>query len=313
MASGTIKGSTSNQYIDVKIEWSSIARTDVAGNSSSVTAALYYKRNNTGYETSGTGTFSITVGNSTASARASITITENGWVKAIERTFVVEHNDDGTKSVTISASGIIQGTTLSSTSCSGTVTLDTIPRASLISSASDQTLGTACSVKWTPYSTSFGYKLKFSLGGWSYTTGVIAPKTKSAYTYTGYTIPLEVANQLPNAITGTMRVYIYTYSDTSATKQIGLDYSKTFTVTVPNNTSTKPSVAMSLSPVSSLASPFSSLYIQGKSRVQASLSGSGKYSSTISSYYIATTISNKTYNSPYQSDFLATAGTFIIS
>ena len=60
MASGTIYGSTNNQYIDAKIEWSSTPTT--ATNSSKVTAALYYKRNNTGYETYGTGTFSISIG-----------------------------------------------------------------------------------------------------------------------------------------------------------------------------------------------------------------------------------------------------------
>ena len=41
MAGGTINGTTGNQYIDSKIVWSSVANADT--NSSSVTAALYYK------------------------------------------------------------------------------------------------------------------------------------------------------------------------------------------------------------------------------------------------------------------------------
>ena len=59
MARGTIYGYTSNQYIDAKIEWSADA--DAANNWSTVWAALYYKRNNTGFTTSGTGNFSISV------------------------------------------------------------------------------------------------------------------------------------------------------------------------------------------------------------------------------------------------------------
>lgn len=309
MAQGTITGSTSNQYIDAKIEWSSVATN--ASNSSKVTAALYYRRNNTGFTTQGTGTFSITIGGYKTSTSKSLTITENGWVKAVEATITISHDTDGKKSITISSTGSMSGTSLSSTSCSGTVVLDTIPRASTITSAYDRPLGTACSVRWTPLSTSFRYKLTFSLGGWSYTTGAIHPNTTSAYTYTGYTLPLEVANQLPKAKTGTMSVALYTYSNSTATTQVGSASSKTFTVTVPDDTNTKPSITMSLTPVSSLGSTFSSLYIQGKSKVKATLSATGKYGATISSYSMSA--QGKSYGSPYQSDFLSTTGSVTVT
>ena len=78
MASGTINGSTGNEYIDAKIVWSSTS--NISTNKSSVTAALYYKRNNTGYTTYGTGTFSITINGTKTSATKSITITESSWV-----------------------------------------------------------------------------------------------------------------------------------------------------------------------------------------------------------------------------------------
>ena len=309
MASGTIKGSTGNQYIDSKIEWSSVATN--ASNSSKVTAALYYKRNNIGYTTSGTGNFSITIAGYKTSATKTLTITENGWVKAVEATITISHDSDGSKSITISASGSISGTSLSSTYCSGTVALDTIPRASTITSAYDRTLGTDCSVRWTPLSASFRYKLTFSLGGWSYTTGVIHPNTTSAYTYAGYKLPLDVANQLPKAKTGTMSVTLYTYSNSNATTQIGSASSKTFTVTVPDDANTKPSVTMSLTPVSSLGSTFSSLYIQGKSKVKATLSATGKYGATISSYSMSA--QGKSYGSPYQSDYLSITGSVAVT
>jgi hypothetical protein len=309
MASGTIYGSTGNQYIDSKIEWSSV--TNNSANTSTVTASLYYKRNNTGFETKGTGGFSVTIDGQSQSASATMTITGSAWVLAMTATKTVSHNGDGTKTITISASGSISGTTLSSTSCSGRVSLTTIPRASTITSAINKTLDTACEVKWTPLAKAFRYKLKFSLGEWSYTTGAIHPNTTAAYIYTGYKLPLAVANQLPKAKTGTMTVALYTYSDSGATTQIGSASSKTFTVTVPNNSSTKPTVTMSLAPVDSLGDAFSALYIQGKSKVKATLSASGKYGATITSYKMY--IGGKEYGSPYQSGYLSTPGTVTIT
>lgn len=309
MASGTIYGSTANQYIDSKIVWSSVANN--SANTSSVTAKLYYKRNNTGFTTSGTGSFSVTINGQKESASAYLSITENAWVLAVSATKTVSHNNDGTKAITISATGSIPDTTLTSTSCSGRVSLDTIPRASTITSALNKNLDSVCEVKWTPRASAFRYKLKFSLGEWSATTGAIHPNTTSAYTYKGYTLPLTVANQIPSAKTGTMTVTLYTYSDSGATTQVGSASSKTFTVTVPNNTSTKPTVTMSLSPVTSLGSTFSGLYVQGKCKVQATLSGEGKYSATIASYKM-TALGKSDTSSPYQSGYLTTSGTVAV-
>lgn len=305
MASGTIKGYTNNQYIDSRIVWSSTATND--SNSSKVTASLQYKRNNTGYETYGTGSFSITINGSKTSVSKALKITEKEWVTAVSATATVSHNTDGTKSITISASGSISGTSLTATYCGSGVTLDTIPRASSISSASNVTLGNKCSIKWTPNAASFRYKIKFSLRDWSYTTDVIHPNTSSPYTYTAYTIPLDVAKQITSAKTSTMTATLYTYSNSAATTQVGAGASKTFTVTVPSNASTLPSVAVSLSPVSSLGSAFSSLYVQGRSKIKASFTGSAaKYGAIITSYSM--TVNGSTYGSPYQSNYLSKSG-----
>ena len=140
MASGIINGTTSNQYIDSKIEWSSTPST--ANNNSSVTASLYYRRNNSwsGTPTSGTGTFGITIDGQSGSTTFSLTIPNGGaWVRAVTVTKTVSHNNDGKKSITISASGSIPVASLSSTTCSGTAVLDNIPRQATITSAPDFT------------------------------------------------------------------------------------------------------------------------------------------------------------------------------
>jgi hypothetical protein len=303
MAGATINGSTGNQYIDSRIEWSSTA--NASANTSSVTAALYYKRNNTGYTTEGTGTFTINIGGQTTSVTKHISITGSAWVKAVEATKTISHNSDGSKQITISATGSIPSTSLSSTSVSGTATLDTIARASTVTSAADITLGSACNVKWTPLSNAFRYKLTFSMSDLGYTTPAIHPNTTSAYIYTGYTIPLEVANKFKYK-SGTMTVTLYTFSDSGATVRVGAASSKTFTVTVPDIATTKPTVSMTLEPV---GSPLSSLYIQGHTKVKATITASGKYGADITYRYMTIGGTHYGQSEAYTSDYLPTSGT----
>ena len=302
MASGTITGTTSNEYIEAKVEWESTAIPE--DNQSKVVAKLYYRRTNTGYTTYGTGSFSVKVGTTKTTAQKRVEI-GTSWVLVVQHTAHVDHEDDGTKKVTISATGSIPDTTFTSTSLEKTVTLNTIPRASDVS-ASDVTIGSKCKVTWTPHSKSFSFVLKFSMGSWSASKSV-DPNTTSSYTYTGYTIPYSVAKQIPNSNTGTMTVELQTYS---GSKLIGSS-SDTFTVTVPSNSSTQPAVTMTLAPVSSLASPLNTLYIQGYSRVKATLSAEGKEDANISS--LTMTVQGKTYASPYQSALLTTTGNVTVT
>lgn len=307
MAKGTIIGSTGNQYIDAKITWVSEADTDK--NTSTVTASLFYKRSNN-YTTYGTGSFTISIGGQKTTVSSYISFSDDAWVEAMEATVTVAHDSDGSKSINISASGGIDGTSLISTSVSGTAVLDTIPRASTITTAAAATLGNKCYVKWTPLSKTFRYKLKFTLGNWSHTTGAIHPNQTSAYIYTGYTIPLMVSNQLPKAKSGSMTVTLYTYSNSGATTQAGDSSSKNFKVTIPNDSTTKPTVSMTIWPLHALGSAFAGLYVQGKSKVQASFTATGKYGATIASYELS--VAGKKYGDPYLSDFLSYSGTVTV-
>ena len=67
MASGVINGTTSNDRIISKIEWESELVSDGVSYKpqSYVHASLWFKRTNTGYKTSGDGTFKITIGSQT--------------------------------------------------------------------------------------------------------------------------------------------------------------------------------------------------------------------------------------------------------
>jgi hypothetical protein len=319
MASGTITGSTNNEYIDSRIVWSSTATT--SSNSSKVTASLQYKRNNTGFTTYGTGSFSITINGSKTSTSKVITITESEWVTAVSASTTVTHSSDGTKSITILGTGSISGTTLSSTSCSGTAKLDTIPRASTIDylACSTKYFNGTLTYKYTPQSSSYYNRCNISLnlsGTYIAVKSINLGKKSAGQKTASVTLSADelstIYNELPNTTKGTLRFTFRTYSDSGYSDQIGDAEYKEVTLYIPEISSTQPSVVMALSPVSSLSSTFSGLYIQGKTKVQASFTGtSAKYKAKISSYAMAVS-GLATYGSPYQSDLLSKSGTITV-
>ena len=161
---GIITGVTSNQYIDCKIEWSSVP--NIATNTSAVTASLYYKRNDSGNTTSGKGNFSISIGGARKTASSNLVITGEDWVLAMTATVTLAHNVDGTMSVDISATGSLSGTSLGSTQCRGTAKLDTIDRASAPTvSASSVVMGDRVTVYTNRIDDTLVHTLVFSFGG----------------------------------------------------------------------------------------------------------------------------------------------------
>lgn len=238
------------------------------------------------------------------------------WIDLKEGAVVVNTGYGVTKDVTISSSLVMKESYSAAwfpnkgteAKVNVTATLPMIASASTITSATNVTLGNNCSVTWTPQAASFRYKLKFSIGDWSHTTGIIHPNTTVAYTYTGYPIPLDAATQIPDSTTGTMTVTLETYPDSDATARVGAASSETFTITVPDNDNTRPTVSMTISPVGSLPAAFAGLYIQGLTKVKASLSATGKYGTTINSYHMWADGTYYDVTSNYTSDYYADSG-----
>lgn len=310
MANKTIelnRSASSGTYIIGKIVCDATA--DYELNNSDVTCRIYVRKDNDNtlltIKTGGTWAYSMTINGKTFSGTAKKDVLLDWVLLATVSVSDIAHNDDGTKSIAISGSVTAPSTSVAAghkTSGSGTFTLDTVPRASDIYSAGNVTLGNACNVKWTPASASFRYRLKFAIGSWSYTTDAIHPNRKSLYTYDGYPISMDAANQIPGK-TGTMTVTLYTYSDAAGTKQVGSASSATFTVTVPETEDTRPVVkSMAVSPVSTLSAPFSGLYLQGHSKVKATLEFETKYNATVAASSI--TVEGITYESPYEAAIL---------
>lgn len=319
MANTTInlnRSAASGSYIIGRIVCDATA--DYGLNNSDVTCRIYVRKANDSttltIPTSGTWNYSMTINGKAFSGSVSKDVLLDWVLLATVSVSDIAHNGDGTKRITISGSVTAPtGTNLSGhkSSGSGTFTLETVPRASIITTAAETTLGDYCNVKWTPLSSTFRYKLKFSLGAWTSESSIIYPGNTNAYTYRAI-MPLDIARQFPNATESTMTVTLYTYSDSNATVQVGSADTETFKVTVPNNDSTRPTVAMNLVPVSSLSELFSALYIQGKSKVKATISGAGKYGASISSYRMEA--EGKSYDSShgFTSDYLFQYGTITV-
>lgn len=184
-----------------------------------------------------------------------------------------------------------------------TVTLPAILGASTITGADPAVLGSSCCVRWNTLSAALSYRLGFALGSWTELTDPVRPGIAGSYTYTGFTIPMEAARQLPDAASGTASVTLYTYSESG--EQIGAGSTAYFTVSVPD--SAAPTVSfLEIEPVNVLPAPFDGLFIKGKSRVQARATAAGQYGASIASCTL--TLEGSSFLNGGISGYLSTSG-----
>lgn len=237
----------------------------------------------------------------------------------------VTHDSDGKKKATIYWKwGIVSSWGGFSTSPAGSFTIDltTIPRASTIDSLSCATsyLTGKLTYKYTPKSASYYNRCNIALNISGAFTAVktinIGKKTAAQQTGTVTLTADELStiyNKLPSATKGTLRFTFHTYSDSGYSSQVGDALYKEITLYIPDDTTTKAAVSMSLSPVGSLPEAFAGLYIQGKTKVKATMSAAGKFGATIKSYSMK--VDGATYDSgdSYTSGYLSKYGTFDVT
>ena len=329
MAGATInlsKSASSGSYIVGKVVWSSVVNDDA--NNSDVTASLYVRKDSTAMiltiPTEGTWSYSLTVNGSNVSGTVSKSVLSDWVLVATKSVSDISHNADGTKSITISASVTAPtGTTLAghTTSGSGTANFDTVPRATTIDSLtcnSDYFNG-KLTYKFTPQTANYYNRVNIALNIGGALTAIktinIGKKTATQQTASVTLTDAELAtiyDKLPSTRVGTIRFTFRTYKNSDYTSQIGDAGQKEITLNIPDNSTTKPSVTMTLSPVSSLGSGFAGLYIQGKTKVKATLSATGKNNATIKSYKM--TADGGTYDSDdaYTSAYLSHEGSISV-
>ena len=261
--SGTINGTTSNSGIKSRIEWSAVQ--DINANTSTITAKgiLYWTSN---LQTWGTGTYYMSIDGVQGSNTVYAEISYNSNTVVITYTRTVSHNADGTKSLVLDFSGGISGTTLTSIDCQGTITLDTIPRASSFSIPSSVNMGSSLAVSITRASSSFTHDVKLTFNGQTVSASNVGTSATLA-------VPIGWASQIPNATSGTGTVTVTTKNGSTT---IGTT-SKNISVAVPS------SVVPTLTLATALVTGYSGLYLQGVSKCKLTGTAAGVYGSTIKS------------------------------
>lgn len=225
--SGSFYGTTENGAIKPRITWS--AEADTEGNYSQVTATLSYSRTDS-YKTYGHWEGTLTINGNTASGSGTyMEITKNSNTVALTHSVKVPHKDDGTKTVTISATGTIPGTTLTKTSVSAQVTLEQIPRAATVGAA-DGDIGSVSTVTIGKKSNAYTYTVawKFgSLSGYLTPDGVSETAEHVTASSLAFPLPEEFYYEIPNSPTGDCTLTCTTYLKGTA---IGTPQTAAFTV-----------------------------------------------------------------------------------
>lgn len=277
MASGSFTGTTSNKYITARIVWSSTA--NLTNNTSSVTATLSYKKSSSSTSaTYGGGEFSIKINGVSKAFDKHIRLEANNlWVTAGSFTTTVEHTSDGSKSIQISGHGGIPGLSFSSTSCSATVILDKIPRATTPTfGAETQMIGSNMTINLPAADTSFHHTVEYS---WGSLTGTIGTKLVSSVTWS---IPISFCEGVPNGTQGTLFVTVETFTSN------GVSLGKV-TRSTPCNVpeSVVPTIsAIAISDTGNNVPSDWGVYVRGKSTLHVNVSASGRYYSRIVAYSI---------------------------
>lgn len=297
-SSGSFSGSIKDGHYKLRVDWSQSK--NVSDNTSTITCKMYLVNDWSLSINSRSTNYTTIAGTKKTYTSPAISSTGTHLLGTVTQT--VTHDSDGSKSISISSAFYIQatlsGTYYDSISASATVTLDSIPRASSVS-ASNVNMGSATTISITRASSSFTHTLKYTFGSAS---GTIATKTTS--TSVSWTPALTLANQIPNALTGTCTITCSTYNGDTL---IG---SKTCTLTLTVPSSVKPTLtSITATRVNGDVPSEWGIYVQTKSKVTLTINGAaGSYGSTISSYSITGGGFSST-SSSFTTGFLNTSGT----
>lgn len=245
----------------------------IVNNTSSVTARVYISTTNS-YNRLGTAHGAISFGgNASGTVNFSNTFTTNQTKMIYSRTWTVNHNADGSGSVTASAwfdTRVSAGTVRASKS----LTLHKIPRASTPSVSGTLELGKTITINMNRASSNYTHTVRWSWAGQSGTigTGIGASTT--------WTPQLSYASYLTNAASATCTLTTTTYNGSAV---IGTT-TKTFTLAVPS--SMVPTISsITLADINGYLTSYKA-FIGGKSSVKVTTSASSVYGATIKIYEV---------------------------
>lgn len=298
---------TKNKEWQLRLDYTVTQNT--ANNTSTVAMELFVYNNNSAYNNNTNQAYYIINGTKTFYTYSYSST--KAWHSLGTKSQTVNHNADGTGSITISASWYsgITGSAYTPSSlsiASQTVTLTTIPRASKLNTSNlnntSNYIGSALAISWTAGATTFKHTLGYLMSGQSSATQIVADVAAGTSSY-NWTIPTSFYTLCPNAKSLTGTLYLTTKSGSSI---VGTT-SASFTVYV-KEADNKPTITVTLTDTNTTTSALTgdnTKIVKGYSNVKVVCTGTAKNSASISSNNItyngstssATTASQtKTYN-----------------
>jgi hypothetical protein len=221
---------------------------------------------------------------------------------SVSGTIVVDHETLGEKSIAVSLSTAIYGTSVKT--ASGTWQLDSIPRQATITSASNVTDTANPSIS---FSNPGGFAMDVWLEPDPVGTHLCArtgiPNTGS-YTWTLSDAEKEALRNACGARTSCpIRIGLYSYIN-------GVQYASYVdkTYILASNSLTQPSVQMALSPEGGI----DGLYVQNKSKLKVNITATGKYGAAIATYFAS--VAGTMYNAAsFTTAALSTSGSISVT
>lgn len=202
----------------------------------------------------------------------------------------VSHNADGSKSISVSASFSCGNTSYYAPrtgSCSGSLTLTTIPRASSISIDSPSIeCGNTININGSSASKNFTHKIYATWNGKTSELVTIASGTTTPSF--SYTIPTSWEKDLPNSTSG---IATFTLETFSGSNTVG---SKSVNATIKVRRGVVPSIdSIKITDANSVCAGIGQI-VQSQSRLKFAITYSGAQGSTVTS--VSTKFEGQTYN-----------------
>ena len=232
------------------------------------------------------------------------TVNSGATVWVASGTTTVSHNADGSKSISVSASfnNADRGTYLPTTgSCSGSLKLTTIPRATTPSiDKPSLDCGSVIKISGTSASSNFSHKVYVTWNGTKTQIRTIASGTTT--TNFSYTIPTAWEKDIPDSTSG---IATFTLETISGSTSVG---SKTVNATIKVRSGVVPSIGtVSISDTNSICAGIGQ-YVQSQSKLKFTIATSGNQGSTITS--VSTKFNDQTYSgSTFTTQAIQNSGT----
>lgn len=286
----TIYGSTSSSQWTWKMEVIENSYS-IENNTSSVTVKSYLGRASSQSYFGGTASINITCNGESRGTSKTFPyptyVNGGGWILVQEESFTIGHNDDGSKSISVSSSLSTGDFNPNSASASGSMTLTTIPRASSVS-VSNYDLGQNINIVIGKKVSSFTSSLTFKIGE---KYGNIVEKTNdSNYIWVmSDSLIKEIKASNPNTKNVSATIYCDTYNGDS---KIGSTQNATFTLNIIDLPTIENIV---IEEQNTMVSGLTTDIVKHVSKPKITVNATAPYGTTIKKYYFLK--GGNTYNS----------------